>query len=50
MVQSLNISVACAITLYEAFRQKLLNGAYDGAPKLQEARYKQLAESWGMHE
>lgn len=28
MVQSLNISVACAVTLYEAFRQREAKGAY----------------------
>jgi len=26
IIQSLNISVACAITIYEAFRQKILQG------------------------
>jgi len=29
MIQSLNISVACAVTLYEAFRQRSLKGMYD---------------------
>ncbi|MBX9733640.1 MAG: RNA methyltransferase [Chitinophagaceae bacterium] len=29
MIQSLNISVACAITIYEAFRQKKNAGHYD---------------------
>ena len=29
MVQSLNISVACAVTLYEAFRQRKNKGFYD---------------------
>ena len=29
MVQSLNISVACAVTLYEASRQRLSKGLYD---------------------
>ncbi len=29
MVQSLNISVACAVSLYEALRQRLDAGAYD---------------------
>ena len=29
MVQSLNISVACAVTLYEAFRQRKQKGMYD---------------------
>jgi tRNA (guanosine-2'-O-)-methyltransferase len=50
MVQSLNISVACAITLYEAFRQRNLTGAYDGSPKLPESQWKEMAEKWGMIE
>ncbi len=29
MIQSLNISVACAVSIYEAFRQRLLAGKYD---------------------
>lgn len=29
MIQSLNISVACAVTLYEAFRQRQSKGMYD---------------------
>jgi tRNA (guanosine-2'-O-)-methyltransferase len=29
MVQSLNISVACAVTLYEAMRQRIAAGKYD---------------------
>jgi tRNA (guanosine-2'-O-)-methyltransferase len=29
MVQSLNVSVACAVTLYEALRQRLISGHYD---------------------
>ena len=34
MVRSLNISVACAISLYEAYRQRLAHGKYidDGTP------------------
>jgi len=31
VIQSLNISVACAVTLFEAFRQKQLKGHYDSA-------------------
>jgi len=50
MVQSLNISVACAITLYEAFRQRMLAGFYDGTPKLAEADMKALARQWKMYE
>ena len=49
MVQSLNISVACAITLYEAFRQRQHAGFYDGNPKLPETEWKSLAEKWGMY-
>ena len=29
MIQSLNISVACAVSVYEAFRQRLINGLYN---------------------
>lgn len=49
MVQSLNISVACAITLYEAFRQRQQAGFYD-KPRLAETEWKGLAEKWGMYE
>jgi tRNA (guanosine-2'-O-)-methyltransferase len=31
MIQSLNISVACAVTLYEAFRQRSHKGMYDSS-------------------
>lgn len=29
MIQSLNISVACAVTIYEAFRQRMIAGMYN---------------------
>jgi tRNA (guanosine-2'-O-)-methyltransferase len=45
MVQSLNVSVACAVCLYEAFRQRLHAGAYD-APKLVERELRALEEDW----
>lgn len=48
MVQSLNISVACAITLYEAFRQRNLAGYYSGTPRFAEAEWNGLAEQWKM--
>ena len=32
MVQSLNISVACAVTLYELMRQRLEGGMYANDP------------------
>ena len=49
MVQSLNISVACAITLYEALRQRQIAGFYDGKTRLPESEWKGLAEQWGMY-
>lgn len=45
IIQSLNISVACAVTLYEAFRQKNKAGHYD-KQRLDEARYNQLFKEW----
>jgi tRNA (guanosine-2'-O-)-methyltransferase len=49
MVQSLNISVACAITLYEAFRQRHHAGFYDGRPRMEEGELKILSEKWGLY-
>jgi len=45
MIQSLNISVACAITLYEAMRQRRLAGRYDRSNMDDEAR-KRMVEDW----
>jgi tRNA (guanosine-2'-O-)-methyltransferase len=45
MVQSLNISVACAVCLYEAFRQRQARGAYDQS-KLPEDALKRLENDW----
>ena len=45
MVQSLNVSVACAVCLYEAFRQRIAVGAYD-APKLLPSQLVALEEDW----
>lgn len=47
IIQSLNISVACAVTLYEAFRQKNIAGHYN-RQHLDDVRYKQLLEEWGV--
>ncbi len=45
MTQSLNVSVATALILYEAQRQRHLAGMYE--PKsLQEEPYRSLAEGW----
>ena len=49
IIQSLNISVACAVTVYEAFRQKLAAGHYD-APHLPETYRQQLIQSWDLPE
>lgn len=45
MLQSLNISVACAVCIYEAFRQKQVAGHYD-QPALPETRRAALWEEW----
>ncbi|HTQ28570.1 MAG TPA: RNA methyltransferase [Puia sp.] len=45
MIRSLNISVACAVSLYEAFRQKWGAGHYD-QQKLQAARFEELMQQW----
>lgn len=45
MIQSLNISVACAVTLYEAFRQRLEKGMYE-TPQLTEAKQQELYNSY----
>ncbi|MCX6318305.1 MAG: RNA methyltransferase [Bacteroidetes bacterium] len=47
IIQSLNISVACAVTLYEAFRQKTNAGHYEKRG-LDEQRYTKLQEEWGF--
>ncbi len=49
IIKSLNISVACAVTLYEAFRQKQIAGHY-GEPRLGEKQLKSLKEEWGIKE
>jgi tRNA (guanosine-2'-O-)-methyltransferase len=50
MVKSLNISVACAVTLYEAFRQREKAGNFNGNTKLPLEQYNTLAEKWGLLE
>jgi len=49
IIRSLNISVACAVTLYEAFRQKTLAGHYNKA-KLNGDVLKELMDKWGYEE
>jgi tRNA (guanosine-2'-O-)-methyltransferase len=49
IIRSLNISVACAVTMYEASRQKTNAGHYNQR-KLDDTRYKSLLEEWGFKE
>lgn len=51
MAQSLNISVACAVTLYEAYRQRRTRGYYDDNPLLSpEAQNVMLQDYIQRHE
>ena len=47
IIKSLNISVACAVSVYEAYRQKELAGHYQ-QQKLQGNQLQQLKTSWGF--
>jgi tRNA (guanosine-2'-O-)-methyltransferase len=47
IIQSLNISVACAVSIYEAMRQKKQAGQYD-QPSLPVERRDQLMQEWGF--
>jgi tRNA (guanosine-2'-O-)-methyltransferase len=49
MIRSLNISVACAVSLYECFRQKEAAGHY-AAQKLGKEHYIQLSNQWGLYD
>ena len=48
MIRSLNISVACAVSLYEAFRQKQKAGHYSNS-KLPDADFKILWDRWSLN-
>ena len=47
MIRSLNVSVACAVALYEAFRQKSQAGHYQ-TQKLSAPAYQHLSNQWGL--
>ena len=47
IIKSLNISVACAVTLYEAFRQKKEKEHYKES-RLPETELLKLKEKWGI--
>jgi tRNA (guanosine-2'-O-)-methyltransferase len=49
IIKSLNISVACAVTLYEAYRQKNNAGHYDTI-KLKGEELNTLRDEWGFLE
>lgn len=49
LIQSLNISVACAVSVYEAFRQKTIAGHYT-QPSLSQERMDQLQTLWQLKE
>ena len=49
IIKSLNISVACAVSLYEAYRQKKNAGHFDDI-KLTEKAYSNLKTQWGFIE
>ena len=48
IIRSLNISVACAVTVYEAYRQKSAVGHYSQR-KLQEPLLSELTNEWGFY-
>ncbi|MFA5832869.1 MAG: RNA methyltransferase [Bacteroidota bacterium] len=45
MIQSLNVSVACAVTIYEALRQRMQKGYYTN-PRFEGKTLEQLKEEW----
>jgi len=49
MIQSLNISVACAVTIYEAYRQKKNAGHY-GQSVISHPDGVSLKAAWGLDE
>jgi tRNA (guanosine-2'-O-)-methyltransferase len=48
MIRSLNISVACAVSLYEAYRQKNQADHYEKT-KMEEIRYQSLWKEWSLN-
>ncbi len=47
IIQSLNISVACAVSIYEAMRQKKVAGHYD-QPSLPQERIDEILKVWAL--
>lgn len=48
IIQSLNISVACAVTIYEAYRQKTLANQYQPGRSAEMPAYQQTSKDWGL--
>lgn len=46
--ESLNLSNACAVSLYEAYRQRSAAGFYSHSPRLTEEQQHQLMERWTL--
>lgn len=46
MIESLNISVACAVSLYEAYRQRKNAGMYDEKSLMTEEMKQEMMETW----
>jgi tRNA (guanosine-2'-O-)-methyltransferase len=49
IILSLNISVACAVTVYEAYRQKTIAGHYI-QQQIGAEQYRSLSNQWGLYE
>ena len=49
MIQSLNVSVACAVSLFEAARQRLRSGGYDTS-KIGDEEFSRLLKAWALKE
>jgi tRNA (guanosine-2'-O-)-methyltransferase len=49
IIQSLNISVACAVSIYEALRQKTNAGHYE-QQRLDDATFHTLLQEWGFRD
>lgn len=49
IIKSLNISVACAVSIYEALRQRMIAGCYEKR-NLPDGQFEELLEKWGFEE
>jgi tRNA (guanosine-2'-O-)-methyltransferase len=47
IIQSLNVSVACAVSIYEAYRQKNMAGHYQQST-MPEPQMRELRKKWGF--